>query len=63
MKPEREQEGKLREMIARMPDDVAKVVRAACKRHGLLPGGGKEHHEQTPPVDPTDPTSGSVPNG
>jgi hypothetical protein len=40
MKPAKTDEKTLRQIIERMPPEMAKVVREAAKKHGLLPGGG-----------------------
>jgi hypothetical protein len=41
MKPQHKADEKtLRRIIEAMPPETAKTVREACKKHGLLPGGG-----------------------
>jgi hypothetical protein len=43
MKPQRRaDEQTLRRIIAGMPADVGQVVKRACQKHGLLPGGGTQ---------------------
>jgi hypothetical protein len=43
MKPSKHaDEATLRKIIAAMPEPTAKIVREAAKKHGLLPGGGKD---------------------
>jgi hypothetical protein len=43
MRPQRKaDEQTLRRIIDAMPKDVAKVVRTAAQKHGLLPGGGND---------------------
>jgi hypothetical protein len=41
-KPAKVDEQTLRKIIDAMPEPTARVVREACKKHGLLPGGGKD---------------------